>query len=83
MTKYRHKPVNAIKWTGKNMVGVMKFCGKDRVVFPQIKRLKGVVNVVGNHGFINVVAGDYIIKGIHGELYPCNAYVFELTYEEE
>ena len=25
--------------------------------------------------------GDYIIKGIKGEFYPCRADIFELTYE--
>ena len=27
-------------------------------------------------------AGDYIIKGIHGEIYPCKADIFEESYEE-
>jgi hypothetical protein len=26
--------------------------------------------------------GDYIIKGIKGEFYPCNPDIFETTYEE-
>ncbi len=26
--------------------------------------------------------GDYIIKGIKGELYPCKPDIFELTYEK-
>lgn len=26
-------------------------------------------------------AGDYIIKGIAGEIYPCKPYTFEATYE--
>jgi hypothetical protein len=26
--------------------------------------------------------GDYIIKGISGELYPCKPDIFKLTYEE-
>lgn len=25
--------------------------------------------------------GDYIIRGVQGELYPCKAYIFEMTYE--
>lgn len=25
--------------------------------------------------------GDYIIKGIKGELYPCKSDIFEMTYE--
>ena len=26
--------------------------------------------------------GDYIIKGVNGEFYPCKADIFEETYEE-
>lgn len=26
-------------------------------------------------------AGDYIIKGVEGEIYPCRADIFEETYE--
>ena len=26
--------------------------------------------------------GDYIIKGIHGELYPCKPEIFHQTYEQ-
>jgi hypothetical protein len=31
---------------------------------------------------IPVRAGDWIIKGIAGELYPCYAKIFEKTYKE-
>ena len=27
--------------------------------------------------------GDYIIRGVHGELYPCKADIFHKTYTEE
>nr|DAR27073.1 MAG TPA: PGDYG protein [Caudoviricetes sp.] len=32
----------------------------------------------------NMIArkGDYIIKGVKGELYPCKPDIFEMTYEE-
>jgi len=26
--------------------------------------------------------GDYIIKGIHGEFYPCKSDIFKLTYDK-
>ena len=38
----------------------------------EIKTLEGIM--IG--GF-----GDYIIQGVQGEIYPCNADIFELTYE--
>ena len=33
-------------------------------------------------GDIRISVGDYIIKGVHGELYPCKPDVFEKTYEK-
>ena len=32
-------------------------------------------------GTMIVRAGDYIIRGIDGEIYPCKAEIFEKTYE--
>jgi len=33
-------------------------------------------------GKMKVSDGDYIIKGIKGEYYPCKPDIFEMTYEE-
>lgn len=33
-------------------------------------------------GTMRVDYGDYIIKGIQGEFYPCKPDIFEQTYEE-
>lgn len=33
-------------------------------------------------GWMQVNEGDYIIKGIQGEFYPCKPDIFEATYEE-
>ena len=33
-------------------------------------------------GDIHVSVGDYIIKGVQGELYPCKKDLFEETYEK-
>lgn len=33
-------------------------------------------------GLMNVSDSDYIIKGVHGEFYPCKPDIFEKTYEE-
>lgn len=32
-------------------------------------------------GHLHVSVGDYIIKGAHGELYPCKPDIFAKTYE--
>ena len=32
-------------------------------------------------GWMRAIKGDYIIKGIRGEFYPCKADIFEDSYE--
>mgnify|MGYP000848848660 CR=1 FL=1 len=39
----------------------------------EIHTLEGVMTAYG---------GDYIIKGVHGEIYPCKPDIFEKTYEQ-
>lgn len=34
-------------------------------------------------GAIRADIGDYVIKGIKGEIYPCKADIFELSYDKE
>ena len=76
--KYRKKPVTieAIQWTGENRKEIFDFC-KDAYMGDctlYIRTLEGV--------HISRV-GDYIIKGVHGEFYPCKPDIFEETYEED
>ena len=33
-------------------------------------------------GVLTASIGDYIIKGVQGEVYPCKPEIFEATYEE-
>ena len=33
-------------------------------------------------GEVLAVTGDYIIKGVKGEFYPCKPDIFAMTYEE-
>ncbi len=86
--KYRKKPVEieAFKWTG----------GIDQTEEPEwiVKAIKdGVVSLRGEgtpkvhmlidslEGVMTAQVGDYIIKGVHGEFYPCKPDIFEETYE--
>jgi len=49
----------------------------------------GLFHIAGEPGFfIGTLEGahrvswnDWIIKGVHGELYPCKPDIFDLTYE--
>ena len=49
----------------------------------------GSVTRIGNQVFINTLEGemkgndgDYIIRGVNGEIYPCKPDIFEKTYEK-
>ena len=74
--KFRKKPVviEAIKYTGDNAEEIFKFC--DKAEFPDdelvIKTLEGTMIVSD---------GDWVIKGVKGEFYPCKSDIFEATYE--
>lgn len=45
---------------------------------------RGPVNIAIStlEGLIRASKGDYIIKGIAGEFYPCKPDIFKATYEE-
>lgn len=84
--KYRKKPVvvEAVRWMG----GIESL--------GEIEKLKGVpfskdelMDIVKNYeirictpeGEMTASLGDYIIRGVHGEIYPCKPDIFEETYE--
>jgi hypothetical protein len=76
---YRKKPVEveAIQtYVGMPTSEIMDFVGGDNLY-------------VSNHelyiptleGDMRINAGDWIVKGIKGEFYPCKPDIFEATYE--
>lgn len=88
--KYKKKPViiDALQWTGLNLTKIMDFVGKDLIIetydtgyqaeaTPLVVSLK-IKTLEGN---MNVSIGDYIIKGVQGEFYPCKPDIFKETYE--
>jgi len=78
MTKYRKKPViiEAVKWTGeKDDLPKMK----DFMTY--FEYAKGNIIIHTLEGRMYASPGDYIIKGVHGEFYPCKPDIFEETYE--
>ena len=40
------------------------------------------MEIVTPEGVMTAQIGDYIIKGIKGEFYPCKPDIFEATYEK-
>lgn len=89
--KYRKKPVviEAIQWNGKNNYEVEVFTGdKTSLSVNSIYRPQGHLpedyNLYINtlEGTMEVNIGDYIIKGVKGEFYPCKEDIFLETYEK-
>lgn len=88
--KYRKKPVviEAIQWNGLNLEEIKDFVGKDleyNILDTAWEVGKGVPHVImkihtleGDH---ECTVGDFIIKGVNGEFYPCKSDIFEKTYE--
>lgn len=93
---FRKKPVvvQAIQWTGKNQNAVCDFCAElvrlnKTAEEPYLAFLgRSIVNPEENkvlirtlEGVMSVSAGDWIIRGIQGEFYPCKPDIFAQTYE--
>lgn len=92
MPKYRKKPVvvEAVRWTGSNLEEIRNFVGSDLIedcveLFDTKRELKKMlVGIAINtfEGRMRADYGDYIIKGVQGELYACKPDIFLATYEE-
>ena len=76
--KYRAKPViiEAIQWNGKNGNEIKEFA-HDSV---EIGNYSILIDTL--EGMVVAQIGDYIIRGIKGEFYPCKADIFNEKYEE-
>lgn len=79
MAKYRKKPV---------VIEVIQYDG----IVQDVVDFAGLQNTEMNHeqtklyiktleGDMLVSHGDYVIKGVKGEFYPCKPEIFEQTYE--
>lgn len=89
MPLFRKKPVvvEAIRWEGGEYACLQTFCGRnwsraDAVdeVGPDDKEQVVVFNPLEKQ-WLNVPVGFWIIRGVKGELYPCEPEVFASTYE--
>jgi hypothetical protein len=77
--KYVKKPVEieALQWTGDNVIDVLNFAS---ACFSYEKNGSSVLAVATLEGTMTASVGDYIIKGVQGEFYPCKPDIFDLTY---
>lgn len=74
---YRKKPVEieAVRWTGENASEILDFIGDARET-----NFDPELSIKTLEGWHCASVGDYIIKGVHGEFYPCKPDVFEMSY---
>ena len=80
MGRFRKKPVevDAIRWTGANPNRVKAFTGEQALIDYGTGELK----IPTLEGVMTAQIGDWIIRGIQDEFYPCKPDIFEATYEE-
>lgn len=84
--KYRKKPVviEAVQFTNdepETLIGLQEFMDRDvRVSYKNPEN--PVLKIETLEGVMDASIGDYIIKGINGEFYPCKPDIFKATYEE-
>lgn len=77
--QYRKKPVviEAIRFTGKNSEELLAW-GHKNMTFDPVEN-KMLIHTL--EGTMTAFIGDYIIKGVQGEYYPCKPDIFDATYE--
>jgi len=84
MVKFRKKPilVQAIQFenTAECLCAISKFMNREMRVDYQ-RGEAPVIEINTLEGTMYAKAGDFIIKGVKGEFYPCKPDVFEATYE--
>lgn len=77
--RYRKKPVviEAVRYTGDNGQEIGRFVGEaDRNSENQF-----LIHTL--EGTMAADPGDWIIRGVQGEFYPCKPDIFAATYEAE
>lgn len=90
--------IEAVQWNGDNLAEVTAFLELKSEFILKGTTSKGVafwkwdeyeriveekgLRIQTLEGEMKADVGDYIIKGVNGEFYPCKPDIFEKTYEE-
>ena len=79
--KYQKKPVviEAVQWDGtdKSLEEIVNWIGNEVLNLPDNK-----LGIETLEGLMEASVGDFIIKGVKGEFYPCKPDIFAETYTE-
>ena len=86
---YRKKPVtiSAMRVSRENVQDVADWCGGllddfQMPIGPYYVLPCKAVSIPTLEGVMRAEPGDYVIRGVHGEFYPCKPDIFAETYEE-
>ena len=93
MPKFRKKPIviEALEWDGSHHRGMFEFLGgsSDQAIsgygnhfYIDHSKVEGGLILKTLEGEHKASIGDYVIKGISGEYYPCKPDIFKATYEQ-
>ncbi len=76
MSRYRKKPVviDAIQYDGTFPLDFLR-------EGEQVYSADDGLNIDTLEGTMHATVGDWIIRGVQGELYPCKPDIFDATYE--
>lgn len=83
--KYRKKPIEieAAQLSYGNAEQIAEWCGGrvDTRIKTDFKTKTKAVAITTLEGVMWADEGDYVIKGIKGEFYPCKPDIFEASYD--
>lgn len=80
MPKFRKKPIviDAEQWEGDNLTRAASMFQTPEVII----KSDGLEFIVGTlEGTMTGRMGDWLIRGVKGEHYPCKDEIFRATYE--
>jgi hypothetical protein len=78
--KYRKKPIviEAVQFKGNNESEIIEFTKSIALTRPECLKSMRIPTLEGDM-IANI--GDWIIKGVNGEFYPCKPDIFEKLYD--
>ena len=86
--KYRKKPVviDAFQLNSRGLVGEDWFwdaVSEGTIITYCFGKFyhRAYCDIITLEGIMRANTGDYIIRGVNGEIYPCKPDIFEKTYE--
>lgn len=80
--QYRKKPVviEALLFDGTNGIEVFEWLSENKAS-ASYRNFNKTVVIDTLEGEMTASQGDFVIKGVKGEFYPCKPDIFEATYE--